>query len=310
MNVQQQNFFGTPKTERKLLIPVVKLGEPLTYCPWQFAEIDGIVVRMHDLLTPTGKKFKSIIEKIEATGGIRTHLGYAGPILLSSIMSDQKIFNSTPEMYAHAIQTLKPDFFMTLDGETYLEKILIGEFEVERILQQTAWLISKCKRSIPVGLVKGSNPQQINLLLSTYKDWGLNDYVFHSGDFICKGNRNSVQEAKRIVRNIRPKIPRLFMYGIGARKNFQRFRTADGYITQSHYVNEFYGIKIVDNKIQRQKKTPSKKSIMENLNQIRQTITNTNQRTGGLKQWVEDTAPAEQAMPNNDTKKKFQIRQL
>jgi hypothetical protein len=40
---------------------------------------------------------------------------------------------------------------------------------------------------------------------------------------------------------IRKRVPWLGIYGIGAMKSLRSFSFADGYITQSHFVNPFYG---------------------------------------------------------------------
>ena len=40
---------------------------------------------------------------------------------------------------------------------------------------------------------------------------------------------------------IRKRVPWLCIYGIGAMKSLRSYSFADGYITQSHFVNPFYG---------------------------------------------------------------------
>jgi hypothetical protein len=40
---------------------------------------------------------------------------------------------------------------------------------------------------------------------------------------------------------IRKRVPWLGIYGIGAMKSLRSYSFADGYITQSHFVNPFYG---------------------------------------------------------------------
>ena len=261
-DIQHSDFSITGALLKKEVIPVVKLGEPLTYAPWKFATIKGIVVRMHDLLTSSGRQFSPVFSEIEKAGGIQAGLDCPVPVLLSSVMSDKKIFNSTPEMYAHAIQRLKPDFFMTLDGETYLNEEYISKREVNRVLLESEKIIAQCSNSVPIGLIKGATISQLENSIESFQRLGINQFVFHTGDYLADGDTNSILAASTFIRHIRKKCANLLLYGIGSRRYFRKFFNADGFITMNHFINGFHRIKKIGGKEIRTHKKPTQEAIM------------------------------------------------
>ncbi len=268
------------KCQRKALIPVVKLSEPMTHRPWEFIDAPVIAVKMQDLIVPSGLHFNKLYYEIVDTGDIHNYLGYSGDILLSMIMDDKRIFGCTVYMYIEAVRRLNPDFFTTIDGENYVNDVDLSEKELQRMLIESSNLIKQCPESVPVGLIKGASYYQVIDYTKKLNEIGLTDFIFHSGDFLCKKGKDSVTTAVKYVRLAKSIAPRVFVYGIGSPKHILRLFSADGFITQSHYVNAFYGQRLMNGRWMKCKN--SKDYIMENLKQIKNCITIAERQQGGL----------------------------
>jgi hypothetical protein len=268
------------KSQGKVLIPVVKLWEPLTHRPWEYIDAPVIVVRMHDLVTPSGKQFNRIFHKISGTEGIHNYLGYSGEVILSMIMDDKRLRGCTLDRYVEAIKVLKPDFFTTLDGENYLTDIGLSEKELQRMLEESKHLINACPESVPIGLIKCASATQVSEYTKKLINLGLTEYVFHLGDFLFRRGEASVMKAVKYVRIAKNIAPTVFLYGIGSPKHLSRFFFADGFITQSHYVSGFFGLKLRNGHWT--KCRDGKSQVMENLRQIKRVITVLENQQGGL----------------------------
>jgi len=201
----------------------------------------GVVIKTQHLLSTDGKRTNRIFDQIQSAGGIHPFLGYEGIVILSSIMPDKAIFGFSVDSYAEMIDIIRPDFYLTPDGETYLGEIEISALEINRITKDTDLLIKECSYSHPIGLIKGCNYQQINSHTEQLLERGISRFAFHAGDYLSRGTSCSTDTAIQFSYAIRKRVPWLGIYGIGAMKSLRNFSFADGYITQSHFVNPFYG---------------------------------------------------------------------
>ena len=113
-------------------------------------------------------------------------------------------------------------------------------------------LIQKCTYCLPIGLVKGSDAYMIGEHVDSLSKLGINDMVFHVGDFLNRGRPVEASIARHYAGIIKRKGHSLFLYGIGAGKYLRKFFFADGFITQSHYINAFY------RQIQKRKMAPNR----------------------------------------------------
>lgn len=130
---------GKPLSEcrYKFLSPVEKLSEPKTHAPWEFSTCTAVTVRLKDILNKSGRSERPVYKKIKGAGGIHEYIGFDGNVILTSIMEDQTIWGFTKEQYATIIDTLKPDYYITSDGETYNnEPNLSGSVEIPRMMEE------------------------------------------------------------------------------------------------------------------------------------------------------------------------------
>lgn len=261
-----------PIRAQRVLIPIIKLSEPKTYRPWEKVDCFAVVIKAEHLLSSDGKRTNKYFDKIQTTGGVHKFLGYEGIVILSSIMPDKTIYGFSAEAYAKMIYVLRPDFYLTPDGETYLGETEISGLEINRMVDDTKSLIKSCPYSHPIGLVKGCNIEQIDSHTDQLLNLGLSRFVFHAGDYLCRGTSCVTNKAIAFASAIRKKVPWLGIYGIGAMKSLKNFSFADGYITQSHFVNPFYGrFRDLDRTIEDGEKI-SRNDIVNELHHIHQDI--------------------------------------
>ena len=96
---------------------------------------------------------------------------------------------------------------------------------------------------------------------------GVKDFVFHTGDFLARGSNAEIEKAKTFTKEIRRQARVLLLYGIGT--SFKNFWWADGFITQSHYINAFFGQEMTnDGWADKGNKTANRKTIMANLEKL------------------------------------------
>jgi hypothetical protein len=252
----------------KFLSPVEKLGEDKTHAPWEACACPALTVRLMDIINESGKSEKPIFKKIIKKGGIHAFLGFDGNVILSSIMPDKAIYGMTPERHAEIINAIKPNYYFTPDGETYTnEPNLAGAVEIPRMLEESKVLLDKAKKSEPIGLVKGSTLEQIKSHTDSLAKMGIKDFVFHTGDFLAGGSNSEIDKAKTFTKEIRRQARVLLLYGMGI--NFKNFWWADGFITQSHYINAFYGQEMTDGRwVNNGNETANRKTIMANLEKL------------------------------------------
>ena len=279
---------GRPLSEckYKFLSPVEKLGEPKTYEPWEFSTCAAVTVRLKDILNKSGKSERPIYKEIQKAGGIHAYIGFDGNVILTSIMEDQTIWGFTQERYANIIDTLKPDYYITGDGETYNnEPNLSGSVEIPRMIEEARYLLNNVKHSKPIGLVKGCTAEQIGEHADSLVKLGINDLVFHTGDFLARGSDTEVAKAREYTREIRKRAKGLLLYGIGLQ--IPDFFVADGFITQNHYVNALsYGQRLVGMKWAKGEDTNNRETIMGNLKELDKLVIQ--RQVSHLSNWVRE----------------------
>ncbi|MEK6982072.1 MAG: hypothetical protein AABX38_04035 [Candidatus Micrarchaeota archaeon] len=243
---------------------------------------------MQDLLQNNGKNFNKTYEKICNADGFHNFLGYNRKIFLSTIMRDKTLFGCSVDMYTELIRNLKPDYFMTLDCETYEGENNLAENELYRVLRESKEIITKCSNSSPIGLVKGACLSQIQEYSYALSLMNIKQMIFHIGDFLYRGDNLMIEKARRYASTIRTNCETLALYGIGSQCHFRKFYFADAFITQSHYVNAFYGQAFFNGKWHPCHRKVDTKLIMSNLREMNQSLEEIDKhKQRGLIQWAE-----------------------
>jgi hypothetical protein len=256
---------GTKAAPYKLLIPTVKLGERATYHPWEHISYPVIAVRMEDMLLEDGRSFNDIVDDIQNAGGIRQYLDCPGSVILSTVMRDKLIAGSTVDTYIDAIRTLKPGFCTTPDGQTYEHETSRASREIDRMMDLTLEIMDKFPDTSMLGLVKGSNVNQIREHVNRLACEGVQDMVLHTGDFLHRGTRAEAHRAQLYAHEIKANNYDLYVYGIGPGRHMRNFFFADGFITQSHYIGAYKRQLFHNNKWQRIAQKGDKDTILRNL---------------------------------------------
>jgi hypothetical protein len=256
----------------KHLFPIIKLDEPDTYAPWLDVECQGVVIKAQHLLSKNGKRTNKIFDQIEKSGGIHPFLAYDGPVIISSIMPDKTLLGFSPDSYAEMIEVLRPDSYITPDGETYFGEHARSSREIRRMIIDSERLIRLCPDSHPIGLVKGCTLQQIGTHTEALLNLGISQFTFHASDYLRRGPAWVTDRAIQFSQIIRHKVPSFLIYGVGAMTSLQSFNFADGFITQSHFVNAYYGRKNCDENETSPNKKITRKEIMDILQRIKKDI--------------------------------------
>lgn len=271
----------------RVLLPVVKLGEQKTHAPWMDSACPGLVVKAEELLARSGLETNPAFRRISHAGGLGPFLGFTGNIVLSSIMPDRALRGLEQETYANIINTLKPTYYITPDAETYFGEERQSEKEIERILNQTKYLLDACQQSRPLGLVKGCTLAQVDMHVDGLTYLGVSQFVFHAGDYLSRGSTRALDTARLFARHINRKVPWLLVYGLGSERHLRRFNFAQGFVTQSHFVNAFYGKRSVDGLWLPFRGGVTRSIIMQNLRGIEEHVISL-ECQGGLRQWMEE----------------------
>jgi hypothetical protein len=179
--------------------PIIRLDTKETFGVLKVVPLDLIVVRFQDLISKRTFEFNETFNQIVASNGLHTFLDFKGRILLSLIMKDNLIANLKPKNYAEAINSLSPDSYTTVDGETYEGEFLRSSGELKRIQRENEELISLVSGSNPVGLVKGCSETQVIDQVKLLKSHGIDEFVFHISDFSRNGNRVMIRRGKTLA---------------------------------------------------------------------------------------------------------------
>lgn len=228
-----------------LLSPIIKLDAKETFDVLKAVPVEFAVVRLQDLVLKNSFKFKKTFRKVVSAGGLHNFLGFSGQILLSLIMRDEIVARYKPERYAVAINSLKPDSYTTIDGETYEREYTLSWNEINRIHSENKQLIALCPRYEPIGLVKGCTEKQIEFHVGLLKSLGIADFIFHVGDFFRYGDPDMIRKARSYSYKIRKHARCLILYGMGSQKRLLEFSFADVYVSFNHFVTAKNGMKFV-----------------------------------------------------------------
>lgn len=244
------------------LFPLVRAGEQATWV-FRTAKVEVIVVSLQEFVTKKTFKPNDLFYRVIGCGGLHAYLGFNGIIILSLIMRDKIIAGFIPEKYASMINALKPNFWTTVDGETYKGEYKRSEMEIERCFRQTQELIELCSTIPPIGQVKGCSRQQILFHLGLLKSLGVKDFMFHTGDFFRNGDKNNIEIARGYAKLIKDNSRTLILYGLGCPSRFLEFSFADGFITFKHFVAATHGKRIKKN--QEKEKCYNRSLVEENF---------------------------------------------
>jgi len=274
----------------------------MTHSPWKEVDCIGVTIKAQDLLTSSGRKTNKYFEAIKKAGGIHEYYGCDADVILSSIMPDRMIFGFSAEAYVDMIDIVQPDYYYTPDGETYLTEEWVSRLEINRIFSDTQLLLRSFPYIKPIGLVKGCNLRQIDDHTNRLLQSGISHFVFHAGDYLCRGSSTAIEQAIAFAGSIRQKVPWLVINGLGAMSSLKNFCFADGFVTQSHFVNAFYGQFCDESRTDEGKRSVSRNDIMNNLRNIQRNISAIQQQKT-LSEWViSDTGFGQQnhVMINSD----------
>lgn len=266
-----------------------------------------IVVPIYDLILESNAKPNQKFKKIKKAGGIHNYLNYNGIIILSLIMKDEIIWKCLPEQYAEIINGIMPDAYTTIDGGTYDKEELESIQEIIRISKETKKLISLCPNIKPIGHVKGCNKSQIKLHLNFLKSLGINTFLFHTGDFFRKGDKEMMNKAKTFCSLIKKDKNILFVYGVGTPKRMLEFSFCDLFITYNHFVTARYGKIFKEKKKHEYSNMDVYEATAHNFKELSNYLEDLKYQTklldGGKNKWGEDMLDQELTMQNQKAKK-------
>lgn len=272
----------------KKLIPVIKLSDPDTLQPWAFIDCPLVVVKMQDILSNDGTKFNDSFKEIKSSGGIHKFLGCKCGVILSTIMKDEMLDGCTVDKYVEVIHALQPEFYLTPDGMTYEGKLAAAEIQMKKMLAQTREIMRRCHGSTPLGLVKGSNINQVDYYMDSLREMGIGNMVVHVGDFFYRSKGKEAHRAYLYAKAARAKCKKLFVYGIGS-GYIRQFFFADGFINQSYFMNAFNKKYFEEGRWRRRRSAPNKELMEKNLIGLNKYVENLENEQGGLEKWAAES---------------------
>jgi len=246
--------------------------------------LPAIVVRLQDLLTPSGNKFNTTFSQIKTVGDIHNHQNFKGQIILSTIMRDDLIAKVPLNMYVEAIQVLRPDSCLTPDAETYESTTYwkdgqmyydgkeVSSKEVIRVSSATMLLRRIFPNQHFIGLVKGSSAEMIENHAKFLVSQGITDLALHIGDFMRFGINDNIQRGKLYATIIRRIGKQLFLFGMGCQARLLEFSFADAYITYSHFIAARHGLKFAGTKAVSLDQGYSPELVRNNLQELLKNI--------------------------------------
>ena len=250
------------------LSPIVRLDVKETFDVFKAVPVEMVVVRLQDLVSKRTYNFNKTYNDAISAGGLHNFLDFHGHILLSLIMKDEIIVNFQPQKYAYVINSLAPDSYTTIDGQTYEGEYSLSSREIERIYIESKELVKLCPRHQPLGLVKGCTENQIERHMELLKSLEIEDFVFHVGDFLRHGDPNMIMKARSFSHRMRKNAKRLILYGIGSQERLLEFSFADVYVSFNHFVTAKNGMKFVGTKKVKYSGSYSPKIVVDNFIQM------------------------------------------
>jgi len=251
-----------------VLSPIVKLDAKETFDVFRTIPLDFIVVRLQDTISKTTFRFNKTYNDVVSAGGLHNYLDFHGHVLLSLVMRDEIIAHFGPEKYATAINSLRPDSSTTIDGETYEGEYSISLREIERIHRENKELLNLCHGHHFFGLVKGCTENQIDYHIGLLKSLGIEDFIFHIGDFLRHGDPDMIMKTRGFSYRIRKHAKCLILYGLGAQERLAEFAFADIYVSFTHFVTAKNGMKFVGTKKVKYIGSYNRKIVVDNFIQM------------------------------------------
>lgn len=286
---------------KKALIPVVKVAEPMTWPPWPGVDVPALVIKAGDLINSSGESLRPICRTIERVGGIHSYLDYSGDVILSTVMKDRAIRGCSPEVYAQTIHSSRPDYFTTVDGETYEHEVDLAQAELRRIERETKNLLALCPQYEALGLIKGSTVRQMCGHADSLGGMGIRTFIFHAGDFLARGTDRERSHALTYMKAMRSRVDNFLLYGVGSRKYFRKFYRSDGFITQSHFVNAFNRKSLQGYRWKPTGREATKEIVGRNFADLRRCLEELNAMSlEGVLEWEEDSEDPGSHMPAQD----------
>jgi len=198
-------------------------------------------LRASEFISSDGESLTPLFYRISAKGGFNAANDIETPIVLSLIMDDARCSGLSARMVSKLIKGLKPAYCTTMDEATYLRDNGWSIYKLKQIRTQNRQLIKDHPEMKFIGIIKGSTVAQIREHVSELLTLGIEQFVFHIGDYISHGDEYELKCAKDFVLTIRKLVPSLYLYGIGARKMIQAFPYVDGIITLNHIIEPYNG---------------------------------------------------------------------
>jgi hypothetical protein len=155
------------------------------------------------------------------------------------------------------------------------------------MLEYVRYIQGKTNVSL-IGLIKGTSSENITYHAHSLQEMGINQFCFHTSDFLRKRNKNTIAMGKRLFQTARSCVPFLLAYGSCSRNSIRRFQSADGYITSSHFTQ---GKVVFNNGIQRRLLWTSsfdRELVMTNLCDICNTAKSLFCNQVTLDQWIDN----------------------
>lgn len=198
-------------------------------------------LRASEFITSNGKSFTPLFYQTAARGGFNTANDIDTPIVLSLIMDDARCSGLSPKMVSKLIKELKPAYCTTMDEATYLRDKSWSIHKLKQIRTKNRQVIKHHPEMKFIGVIKGSTVAQIRGHVSELQSLGIEQFIFHIGDYIAHGDKYELKCAKEFVQTICKLVPTLYLYGIGSKKMIQTFPYVDGIITLNHIIEPHNG---------------------------------------------------------------------
>ena len=205
-------------------------------------KIPACVLRASDFLTKDGTGFRSIFYTVRDNGGAAAYLGIEVPIILSFIMDDDRCFGISPELAFLLIYGLRVSISTTFDTATYTNHRVMADCRMEQLRENNRRLVAWNPEIQFIGVVKGSYPKQIEDHILELRELGITKFIFHVGDFLCRGSWSEKKSMRLFAGIIRQHVSYFYIYGAGNRTVFDLVPCADGVITLSHIIETRNGI--------------------------------------------------------------------
>jgi len=199
-------------------------------------------LRASEFLTSDGKSFTPLFYRTAAKGGFNAANNIDTPIVLSLIMDDPRCSGLSPKMVSKLIKELKPAYCTTMDEATYLRDNSWSLHKLKQIRTKNRHLIKDHPGMKFIGVIKGCTTAQIQGHVSELQGLGIEQFIFHIGDYIAHGNEYELKSAEEFALTIRRMVPTLYLYGMGAKKMIRAFPYVDGIITLNHIIEPHNGI--------------------------------------------------------------------